>query len=242
MAKAGQPPMDLGPFTGFGPDALSFFADLAMNQDRHWFAAHKATYETQVRRPLESLVESLAIAFAAHDIPLTGSAKASIFRIHRDVRFAKDKSPYKTNAGAVLSRDGTKAGKGILYIQVGGPEPSFMAAGFYTPDPADLAAIRQAIADGPDRWATTERALGRAGLTLSRGAPLARLPKGFEDFAGSPVADVLKFRNFITSRDIPADRLFKPTLVDDVVAFAEASRPLLDFGRNAIDRARSRSD
>ena len=180
----------------------------------------------------------MALAFAAHDIPLTGSAKASNFRIHRDVRFAKDKSPYKTNAGAVMSRDGTKSGKGILYVQVGGEERAFVAIGFYGPEPDDLAAIRHAIAHSPERWRTVEEALGEAGLTLSRGAATARMPKGFEAFAGSPSAGVLKFRNLIVSREIPVARIFEVGLIDDIVAFARSGLPLLEFGRSAIDRAR----
>ncbi len=131
MVKASTAQVPVGPFTGFGPEALTFFTALAAHQDRDWFAANKAVYDAHVRRPMEALVESLAVAFAAHDIPLTGAAKSSVFRIHRDVRFAKDKSPYKTHAGAVLSRDGTKGGVGILYIHVGGDEVGFTAVGFY---------------------------------------------------------------------------------------------------------------
>lgn len=238
MAKAPPKSPDVGPFTGFGRGALNFFEDLAANQNRDWFLAHKDIYDGDIRRPMESLVESVALAFAAHDIPLTGSAKASIFRIHRDVRFAKDKSPYKTNAGAVMSRDGTKSGKGILYVQVGGEERAFVAIGFYGPEPDDLAAIRHAIAHSPERWRAVEEALGEAGLTLSGGAAMARMPKGFEAFAGSPSAEVLKFRNLIVSREIPVARIFEVGLIDDIVAFARSGLPLLEFGRGAIDRRR----
>ena len=242
MAKAPpkSPPesANAGPFTGFGRRALTFFEDLAVNQNRDWFAAHKDIYDVHIRGPMEALVESLAVAFAAHDIPLTGSAKASIFRIYRDVRFAKDKSPYKTNAGAVMSRDGTKGGKGILYVQVGGEERAFMAAGFYGPEPDDLAALRHAIAHSPDRWGVVEAALAEADLALSRGAAMARMPKGFEAFAASPLADALKFRNLIVSRPIPVERIYEPGLIDDILAFARACLPLLEFGRSAIDRAR----
>jgi len=240
MAKMAAKTIEVGPFTGFGSGALTFFEALAANQDREWFAAHKETYESQVRRPMEALVETLALAFAAHDIPLSGSAKSSIFRIHRDTRFAKDKSPYKTNAGAVLSRDGTKDGKGILYVQVGGTEKAFMAVGFYGPEPYDLAAIRHAIAGAPERWLAVEAALAEAALALSDGSALARMPKGFEEFAGSPVAEVLKFRSFVTRRTVPSTRIFEAGFIDDIIAFAEAGLPLLDFGRSAIDRARGR--
>ena len=108
------------PFEGFRPAALTFLKDLAANQNRDWFQANKSAYETELRAPMGALVDALAFAFEVHDIALTGDAKRSLFRIHRDVRFAKDKNPYKTNVSAVLSRDGTRHGTGILYIQVGG--------------------------------------------------------------------------------------------------------------------------
>ena len=237
MAKAATA-NDVGPFTGFGRGTLTFFEDLAANQNRDWFLAHKDIYDGEIRRPMEALVESLALAFAAHDIPLTGSAKASIFRIHRDVRFAKDKSPYKTNAGAVMSRDGAKGGKGILYVQVGGEERAFVAIGFYGPEPDDLAAIRHAIAAAPEQWSALERSLEDVGLTLSRGSPSTRMPKGYEALAGSPVAGVLKYRNFIISRTLPPERIFEAGLIDEIVAFAGSGLPLLEFGRAAIDQAR----
>ena len=238
MAKPATRTNPPGPFTGFGPEALTFFKSLAANQNREWFQEHKETYESQVLRPMEALVEALAMAFAAHDIPLAGGARQSLFRIYRDVRFSKDKTPYKTHAGAVLSRDGTKTGKGILYVQVGGDEKAFLALGFYSPEPEDLTALRTAIAADPARWLAVERELAEGGLAVSHGASLARLPRGFEPFAGSPVAEVLKLRHLVTSRSLPAARIFERELVDEAIAFARAGLPLLTFGRAAIDRAR----
>ena len=238
MAKppSDQPPA--APFAGFGPAALSFFADLAANQSREWFLANKATYERDIRAPLGSLIEALAFAFAAHDIPLTGDAKRSLFRIHRDVRFSKDKSPYKTNAGAVMTRDGTKQSNGLLYVQIGGEEGSFAGVGFYGLEPKDLTAIRHFMVARPERWAAVREGLDAAGLDLSMGAPLARLPKGFEDQAGSPLADDLKRRHLIVSRPIAPERLRQVELIDDIVDMSTAAQPLLTFGWSALDRAR----
>jgi uncharacterized protein (TIGR02453 family) len=238
MARAATKPIETGPFTGFGRGALTFFESLAANQDREWFAANKTTYEREVKAPMEALVEALALAFAAHDIPLTGSAKASLFRIHRDVRFSKDKSPYKTHAGAVLSRDGTKGGKGILYVQVGGAERAFVALGFWHPEPDDLAAIRAAIAAEPQRWLAVGKALAKSDLSVAGGPALARMPKGFEALAASPVAPVLKLHSLVVSRTLPADHIFGSPLIDDILAFTVSALPLLTFARSALDRAR----
>jgi uncharacterized protein (TIGR02453 family) len=229
------------PFAGFGPGALPFFEALAASQNRDWFAANKHVYETEVRAPLAALVEALSFAFAAHDIPLTADPKRAIFRIHRDVRFSKDKSPYKTNAGAVITRDGSKGSPGLLYIQVGGSEGSFTGIGFYGLEPTDLAVIRRAIADDPARWLAMRSGLNDAGFDFSMGYAMARLPKGFEDHAGSPVAEALKLRNYIVSRPIAADRLADPDLIHDIIDFAAAGLPHLRFGWSALDRARGQA-
>ena len=229
------------PFAGFGPNALPFFAELAANQTRDWFQANKATYETQVRAPLAALVEALAFAFEVHDIHLTGDPKRALFRIHRDVRFSKNKNPYKTNAGAVMTRDGSKGGNGLLYIQIGGSDGSFMGVGFYGLEPKDLSILRHAIADGPERWLGVKSALSEANLVFSSGYAMTRLPKGFESHAGSAVAEDLKLRNLIVSRPIAADRLRDADLVHDIVDFAAAGLPLLRFGWSALDRARGQA-
>ena len=87
-------------FGGFSPDAVDFLAELAQNNDRAWFQPRKADYERLLKRPLEDLVAALAERFDARGIPLLADPKHSIFRIYRDTRFAKDKSPYKTHLGA----------------------------------------------------------------------------------------------------------------------------------------------
>jgi uncharacterized protein (TIGR02453 family) len=83
-------------FVGFQPDALTFLADLAEHNDRAWFQPRKADYERLLKEPMESLVATLDEGFAARGIPLRADPKRSIFRIYRDTRFSKDKSPYKT--------------------------------------------------------------------------------------------------------------------------------------------------
>ena len=224
-------------FRGFTPEVFTLFEGLAAHQSRDWFLDNKAAYEAEVRAPLGALVEALAFAFAAHDIPLTGDAKHSLFRVNRDIRFSNDKRPYKTNASALLSRDGTKAGKGILYVQVGGPErAAFVAAGFYGLEPPGIEALRRGMADHPDRWAETETALTGAALGLSREGALLRMPKGYEAFKGDPLAETLKLRNFTVSRPLPIARLYGPEVIDDILTFTREALPLLEFGWRALAR------
>ena len=100
-------------FAGFGPKALPFFKALAFHQSREWFEANRETYESAVKGPMGDLVEDVAERLGRSKIPIKGDRKSSLFRIHRDVRFSKDKSPYKTNAGAVITRDGGKDSPGL---------------------------------------------------------------------------------------------------------------------------------
>ena len=97
-----------GTFAGFGPGTFTFLADLAANNDRDWFRDHADAYEREVRAPSIAFVTDLGNELADRGLPLRANPKHSLFRIHRDVRFSRDKSPYKTNAGAVLTRDGRK--------------------------------------------------------------------------------------------------------------------------------------
>ncbi len=219
-------------FTGFGPDLQRFFAELAANQNRDWFLANKARHEANVRDPLIRLVASVNLACAAFDLPFRGDAK-SLFRINRDVRFSKNKQPYKTNAGATLTRDGTRKTQGFLYIQVGLDDP-VVAAGFWNPDPTQLQALRSAIANDPGRWLAVEQALSARGLALSREHTLTRLPRGFDANAVAPVAHAIRFTSFVTARPLSTDELSRPDLVDTIVSFADAAMPLLRFGWNAL--------
>jgi uncharacterized protein (TIGR02453 family) len=243
MADTATQAPPTGAFTGFEPALFDFFEALAANQTRDWFLAHKTAYERHVRAPMAAFVEGLAFAFAAHDIPLTGSAERSLFRLNRDVRFSKDKRPYKTNVAALLTRDGTKQGKGVFYISLGGhhegvDRSGMVGAGFYAPEPVDLAALRTAIAAAPERWLAVEEALAEAGLACARDNALARLPKGFEGYAGSPVADALKLKGLHVWTEIPPERLYDPELIDHAVGFATSVLPLLAFGWSALARSR----
>jgi uncharacterized protein (TIGR02453 family) len=230
VEAANQEPLS---FSGFGPKALQFFHELAMRQDRQWFQEHQSVYESEVQRPMAALVTALAEELGRRGIPLTGDPKRSMFRIHRDVRFSRDKSPYKTHAGAVLTRDGTKNCQGLLYIHVS-PEGSFTAAGFYHPEPEQLAALRRFIAASPARFQEVERALQLARLTLNRDEALQRLPRGFEDVPAGPTAENLKLKSFVVHRELSEDSLGRPRLVKEIADFAAAALPLLVFGWEAL--------
>lgn len=221
-------------FRGFGPDAQSFFAALAANQNRDWFQAHRDVYEREVRQPFAALIAALNDELATRSVPLSGDPKRSLMRINRDVRFSADKSPYKTYAAATLTRVPGEFSPGLLYIQVG-LGGAFAGLGFYELPTAELMRMRTAIAADPYRWSQIEQQLASGGLQLAIEDPLKRLPRGFEPTLVAAVANVLRLRAFVVKRLLTDEELGRAELVQQIADFAEAALPLLTFGWNALE-------
>jgi len=225
----------MGEFRGFGKDALGFFRALKFHQDKAWFEANRQIYDEQVVAPLTALLADLTTAFTKKKIPLKADAKKSIFRIYRDVRFSKDKSPYKTHAGAVMTRSGGKMEPGLLYIHVD-PEGCFVAAGFHMPDPATLNRMRAAIAkNGGKAFLKVTGDLKKAKLALTHGEQLTRLPAGFEALKGGPLDEAMRKKSFIVEEALSARDMASPKLPAAIVDFAERAMPLLKFGWAALE-------
>lgn len=220
-------------FAGFGPNALPFFKGLAFHQNRDWFEENRAIYEAEARQPMIALIEDLAEAFAAAKVPLTGDGKRSIFRLNRDIRFSKDKSPYKTHMGAVMTRSGDKKDQGLLYMHFD-PEGCFVAAGFYMPEPPQLLALRNSIKRKPKQFDAMVAALAKGKLALSEEHLMTRLPRGFEEFKGGPLDGPLRLKSFIVHEAVSDKDVLKSAFAKKVSDFAVRSRPLLEFGWTAL--------
>jgi uncharacterized protein (TIGR02453 family) len=231
MSAAKAKPLD--GFPGFRPAALAFLRDLAKNQERAWFEANRATYDHEVLSPLRALVADLGTEFSKRGVGLTADPLKAVFRIHRDVRFSRDKAPYKTHAGAVLSRDGGKGGFGIFYIHLD-PTGSFAACGFYQPDPKYLEALRIAMFEDAAKFRAALDAAYASGAELMRDDALTRLPRGFEHVAGTEAAELVKLRHLVVRWPLPAKSLADPALVGVLAGFGEAAKKLLAFGWEAI--------
>lgn len=221
-------------FSGLGPDALGFLKALAFHQNKEWFDANRDLYETQLKGPLGDLVEHLSERFAEEGVSLKAARKGGLFRLNRDVRFSKNKDPYKTNAGAILSRTGTKKEPGLVYIHID-PNGCFLAAGFYRPEPPDLARLRRAIAEKPARYGEMVQKLAAKDLVFSAGYALTRPPRGLDKLDDPVAVEGVKHTSFIVSRPVPADGIVAPAFAEEIVIFARDALPLLDWGWAAVD-------
>jgi len=217
--------LPLPPFDGFPADAFAFFAELAQHQTKDWFEANRSRYEMGVRGPFSSLVADLSAAAAEAGLPFRGDPKSAMFRIHRDVRFSKDKRPYKTNAGAVLRADASAEG-GILYIHLSADD-GFVACGFYDPDKDRLARLRQGMVENPGRWRAVTTSLGRHGLAFDRSHALTRPPRGYPTHIAPDIEDALKFKSLVVRRALDRETLQSPGLTAALIGFAKAAQPVL---------------
>jgi uncharacterized protein (TIGR02453 family) len=220
-------------FAGFGADALPFFKALAFHQSREWFEANRATYERAIRAPMGDFVEDVAERLRRAKIPIKGDRKSSLFRIHRDVRFSSNKDPYKTNAGVALTRSSAKGDPGVLYFHLS-PEECFFAAGFYMPEPDQLARLRGSAARAPKAFKAMTATLAKAALRLSDEDSLKRAPRGFETVDDPEVAAAIRFKNLICLRPLAEPAIASPLLVDGFCAFARDALPLLKWGWDAL--------
>ena len=161
----------------FTPATLRFFKQLAANNNKEWFEAHRDDYENNVRAPMRELIEELDVRFARFAPEIGGDPKRSMFRINRDIRFSKDKSPYKTNAGcwfhhrSASRKVGSEADKGsagfYFHLQ---PGESFIGGGVWMPPRPQLNKVRDAIAERPQTFIRMVESLPKrfGGLTDER--------------------------------------------------------------------------
>jgi uncharacterized protein (TIGR02453 family) len=216
------------------PDLFLFLEELQRNNDREWFRAEKRRYEAVVREPLlafvrafEKPLEAISRHVAADDRKVGGS----LFRIHRDMRFSKDRSPYKTWAALQFRHE---AGKDVhapgFYLHLA-PENVFMGAGCWHPDREALETIRDAIVESPEAWAGARRDLEARGFRFA-GDSLKRPPRGYPP--NHPAIDDLKRKDFIVIRDLTEEEACRPDFLPRFADLCASADPLMRFLTRAL--------
>ena len=216
-------------FEGFSDDAVKFFRGLRKNNTREWFQPRKEIYETQVRSVMEDLVCDLNHELGKFAPLYIAEPKKAVFRIYRDTRFSKNKTPYKTNVAASFSRQGmeklTAAGYYVSVsdtaIEIGG--------GLYMSEAAALLAVRTHIAGSHDRFAMI---VGNKKLVASmgplQGDALTRVPKGFD--RDHPAADWIRMKQWLFFKTLDgAEWMRKPALLKEVATSFKAIAPFIEF-------------
>jgi uncharacterized protein (TIGR02453 family) len=222
------------PASHFTPELFSFLRELAKNNDRGWFAANKERYERDVRGPALCFISDFGPRLSKISPRLMADPRptgGSMFRIHRDTRFSRDKSPYKTHVGIHFFHEAAKAAASVpgfyLHLQ---PGQSFAAAGIWHPDPQSLARLRQAIVERSPEW----MAVKRSKLPIE-GGTLKRPPRGFP--CDHPFMDDLKRTDFVTSVRVTDKEVCAPGFLNDFAAACRRMAPLTRFASRALGLA-----
>jgi uncharacterized protein (TIGR02453 family) len=222
----------------FTPALFTFLKELADNNDRAWFQANQERYESQVRQPALDFIEEFAtplLKISKHFVADPRKVGGSLFRIQRDTRFSKDKTPYKTQVGIqfrhVTTREDAHGPGFYLHLE---PGNCLAALGLWEP-PAPVAdAIRRAIVDDPTAW---RRAIG--GIQFREiygelwGDSLTRPPRGFDP--EHPLIEDLKRRGFGASTALTQKQVTSADFMTTYLATVKAGVPLMRFLSDALD-------
>ena len=229
MAKPRTPP-PLPSEPSFSEELFSFLDDLRANNDRAWFAANRARYEAAVLEPALVFIEDFAPRLEGISRHFRADARASggsLFRIHRDTRFAKDKTPYKTNIGIHFRHRAAKDAHAPGFYLHLEPGAVFAGCGIWRPDGPTTQRIREAIVESPDGWLAASRGEELTRRLQLDGDALKRPPAGFDP--AHPLIDDLRRKDFIAMASLEQTAACGDGFIDDYEAICRAAAPLARF-------------
>lgn len=220
----------------FQPSTLKFLKDLKKNNNKPWFDVNRPRYES-AKEDFANFIQGLIDKHGKNDKSIANlKAKECMFRINRDIRFAKDKSPYKTNFGASINKGGKLSMLAGYYFHLE-PGAAFVGGGMYTPMPEELRKARQEIDYNYDQF---KKIIGSkkfkstyGDLDRSEEYSLSRVPKGYEP--DNPAADYLKLKSFIAFVPLTDADLTSKALTKKAVDAFVTLQPLLMFLNEAVE-------
>ena len=218
------------------PQTLQFLRQLKKNNNKEWFDSHRAQYEA-ARIDFSNFIQLLIDALQKTDGTITGiTARDCLFRINRDIRFSKDKKPYKSNFGASIKRGGRKSGFAGYYFHCE-PGASFVGGGLWMPEAPVLRSLRQEI---DYNWEEFQALLKEKNFRKVYGdlyqegeVSLSTMPKGYEK--ENPAARYLKLKSFIAETSISDEELTKGSLHKKTLTAWQALQPMLQFLNRAVE-------
>jgi len=217
-------------------ELLDYLKALARNNNKSWFDRQRSKYDL-VRENFIDEITQLIREMGKFDPPISNLvAKDCVFRINRDVRFSKDKSPYKTNFSAYFNKGGKKSNGAGYYLSIQPGGNTMAGGGIWMPLPADLAKIRQEIDYNFNDW---KKMTGQAAFKkmfpegITADETLTRPPKGYDP--GNPAIAFIKMKSLIVSRSFTDKEVTDRSFIPAVASTFKAMKPLVDFINQAID-------
>lgn len=213
----------------FTKDFLDFFKELAANNNKDWFAENKKRYERSVKDPFNVFIQDVIDRTAKLDKRFEGEAKDAVFRIYKDVRFSKDKTPYKLQTSALIAPGGRKLGMGTpgMYLELG-PEHFRFYSGLYMPEKDVLQRVREYImahSNELDKLVSDKTFVKNFGEL--RGEKNKVLPKEFK--AAAETQPLLFNKQFYFFASLPPETVLQDDFADVVMGYFKASEPMRDF-------------
>ncbi|MEO6882820.1 MAG: DUF2461 domain-containing protein [Bacteroidia bacterium] len=215
-------------------ETLEFLKKLKNNNNKPWFDAHRKEYEI-AKEDMRKSVEKIIFSIVQFDKSISGQeAKKCMFRINRDVRFSKNKSPYKNNFGASISEGGKKSFSPVYYLHIQ-PGNSFVAGGMYMPQPPQLNAVRQEIDYNTKEFLALlkDKNFKKYFSGLSDEDKLKNPPRGYT--ADNPVIEILKNKNFIVLHKLTDEKILAKNFIQATTEICKSISPLHQFLKRAID-------
>ncbi len=221
--------------------AIAFLRNLSRHNDREWFNANKDRY-LKAQAEFDEVVDQVILGISQFDNTVAGlTAKDCTYRIYRDLRFTKDKSPYKTHLGAYICRGGKKSGYAGYYFHVGTggkgyPTAHIVAVGDYMADPKVLKTLREDICYGGGDFDDIIKNQVSPLFQLDGDNACKRVPAGFP--ADSPYAEYLKLKSFCLYYEPDDKFMTSKEFPQNIVELCKTARPFLQYINRAIDYVR----
>lgn len=207
------------------PSSFNFLKKIKENNNREWFNTHKAAFQAE-QDLVEVFIEALLGKLNTHDLIETPSGKKAMHRIYRDTRFSNNKTPYKTNWSGGFKR-ATKQRRGGYYFHIE-PGNSFIAGGFWGPEPQDLKRVRDDIAFDPTPLRKILKAKSFTSMFKTlQGEQLKTTPKGFE--ADHEAIDLLRYKQFLLIREFTDKEVLSENFLEEANLTFKAMRPFFDY-------------
>ena len=220
-------------FPGFSPQAITFLRNLKRNNRREWFQPRKAEYENLIKLPMLELIGCLNEEFARFAPTYVTPLQKATYRIYRDTRFSKDKSPYKTHISAIFPRNTASKKEGAVFYFHFTEKELLVFGGVYMPEREELLAYRTLL---QDRYQELQEILRRTKLRRMfgelQGEQLSRMPKGFP--TDHPAESLLRGKQWYLEGTLDISILTSPKLLSELAKHFEVMAPMVEFLNQAL--------